>query len=132
MRSRLIVMLCLAIPLVLVGCGGAGGGAGVAGKAPGTYDADGGQTEVVGTLVYRDLEGGFWAVADAASATDAEAAPNLAVVLTEDADLSANLEALSGKYVSVVGTIDDGGVSIYMAGPLLYATSAQESALPGE
>ena len=131
MRSKLIVMLCLTIPLALVGCGGTGGGVGAAGKVPGTYDADGGQTEVVGTLVYRDLEGGFWAVADAASATDAEMAPNLAVVITEDADLSASLEELSGKYVSAVGTLDD-GMSIFMAGPLLYVTSVQESAPPAE
>lgn len=88
--------------------------------APGVYKGNDGAATVVGVLVYRDLEGGFWAIADTADPSEAETAPSLAVVLPDDTSQVAGeyLANLSGKYVSARGLLDD-GPNIYMAGPML-------------
>ena len=90
---------------------------------PGIYDLPGGDSQALGILTYRDLEGGFWAVANTAIPEEAATADIVAVVLPAEG-LEVDLQTMNGEYVSVVGTRSD-GPSIYMAGPIIEAKTVE-------
>lgn len=90
---------------------------------PGIYDLPAGTTQALGILVYRDLEGGFWAVAKTAVPEQAETAETVAVIVASQ-EVAATLESLRGEYVSVIGVRSD-GPSIYMAGPVIEAQTVE-------
>lgn len=91
---------------------------------PGLYEQDDGTWQALGLLTYRDLEGGFWAVVGTALPEEADTASVVAVVLP-DAEITAQMESLRDKYVSVIGTKSQ-GADIYQAGPVIEATSIKE------
>lgn len=91
--------------------------------APGLYDLEDGTVQAVGTLEYRDLEGGFWAVI---GGTEADGNVGTVVaVIANGIDFEQQLKALDGRTVMVDGTRLE-GVSIRMAGPEIEATSVRE------
>lgn len=90
---------------------------------PGLYDVEGGRTQALGVLAFRDLEGGFWAVVDAFEGQPSEEAKVVAVIANAEA-LGVDLESLDGKYVAAEGKLLD-GASIRMAGPELEADSLE-------
>lgn len=139
-RIRLFVVLALMTALALGGCSSPEPGQGPAGESeetsptdegpsfemvapPGIYDLPGGETQALGILTYRDLEGGFWAVARTAIPAEAATAELVAVVLPAEG-LEVDLQTMNGEYVSVVGMRDD-GPSIYMAGPIIRARAVE-------
>lgn len=87
--------------------------------APGLYDVEGGKTQALGTLDYRDLESGFWAVVDTAVPEDAATADIVAVIPNAD-ELGVDLESMKGSYVSAIGTKLE-GASAQQAGPQIEA-----------
>jgi hypothetical protein len=136
MLRRCTLSVLVVALLLLAGCAGKGDSSGAgettstdespplsAVAPPGIYDLPGGSTEALGILTYRDLEGGFWAVAKTSVPEQAETAEIVAVVVPS-AELAPQLESLRGQYVSVVG-IRNVGPSIYMAGPVLEAQSIE-------
>lgn len=135
MKTRLPALLMAAlIALALVGCSspaepdnGAAGDDGSAGLrlANGLYDLEDGTVQALGTLERIDLEGGFYAITGSP-----EGEGNIAVIANADA-FADELEALTGKTVSVIGTRFD-GVSTRMAGPEIVVQSIEEiSDTPG-
>lgn len=136
-RSALVTVVLLAIVAgTLVGCtsnpkstdGSPATGTSPAGQpptssgllaAPGLYEVEGGKTQALGTLDYRDLEGGFWAVVDTADPEKAAAAAVVAVV-PNAATLGVDLDSMKGSYVSVIGKKLE-GVSTRQAGPEIEA-----------
>jgi hypothetical protein len=97
--------------------------------APGMYDLEDGTVQVIGTLEYRDLEGGFYAVVDG-TVTEDGLGKIIAVVNNAD-EFADELDALDGKPVSVIGTRFD-GASIRMAGPeVIVETIEETSDTPG-
>ncbi len=130
----LIAMSALALTLVLTGCAGTdepaaevpsgdAGGAGGSRLAPGWYDLEDGTVQVIGTLEYRDLEGGLWAVI---GGTESEGDLGEVVAVVNNANEFADaLEALEGTVVSITGTRFD-GASIRMAGPEIVVATIEE------
>ncbi|PKQ19764.1 MAG: hypothetical protein CVT66_08640 [Actinobacteria bacterium HGW-Actinobacteria-6] len=106
-----------------------GGAAAGSRLAPGLYDLEGGTVQALGTLEYRDLEGGLWAIIGGTEA-DGNLGEVVAVVANPD-DFSAQLNALSGGTVMLTGTRSE-GTSIRMAGPEIVVTAIEEiSDTPG-
>lgn len=91
--------------------------------APGLYDQDDGTVMAIGTLEYRDLEGGFWAIVDYTAA--AGEAGTVAAVIANGPEFADQLEPLEGAQVTVLGTRLE-GASIRMAGPEIEMTSVEE------
>lgn len=118
--------------LVLAGCGaplaGRGGGtppatppaqppaSDPAGSraAPGLYELSDGSWRAIGTLEYRDLEGGTWVVVGGTEAGGDLG--TVVAVIANPADLGSRLEALKGAVVAATGARLE-GASIRMAGP---------------
>lgn len=132
----LLSVVALAAALVLVGCGQTPSdpatGTYPTGQAPepsqslappGIYEVEGGKTQALGTLDYRDIEGGFWAVVDTPVAEDAAKADVVAVIPNAD-KLGVDLESMKGSYVSAIGKKLD-GASIRMAGPEIEAETIE-------
>jgi hypothetical protein len=93
--------------------------------APGLYDLseeDG--VHAVGTLVWRDLEGGFWAIAQNVNGASENEGENIAVIANGE-DFREQLEPLEGREVIVTGERFD-GMSIRMAGPEIVMDSVEE------
>jgi hypothetical protein len=117
-------MLIAAIAAVSAGCARpavaptASTGAAMTGPAPGVTALPDGTSRVVGTLRHLDIEGGVWVVVAARPGDTKPGARTLAVVT--DPELF-EIDALTGKYVEVVGTIDAKAVSTNMAGPQMQA-----------
>jgi hypothetical protein len=89
---------------------------------PGLYDQPDGRVQAFGTLTYRDLEGGFWAVVDTVIPEEADAAAVVAVIVPDD-DIAASLESYRGQIVSIIGDRED--MSIYQAGPVVEGRSVE-------
>lgn len=89
-------------------------------SAPGVYELQDGSSRIVGVVVFRDLEGGFWAIADTGTATQGEAAANLAILIPPNGGTVTDVQfaEAEGHLVAAEGTLSD-GPSIYMAGPML-------------
>lgn len=85
---------------------------------PGLYDTAEGGVRAVGTLEYRDVEGGFWAVVGSATGQP-DPEPVIAVIVNSDR-LAVPIEALSGQVVVVTGRRVE-GASIRMSGPEIEA-----------
>ncbi len=96
--------------------------------APGLYPLPDGTVQAIGTLEYRDLEGGFWAVIDRSAAAGAEGTV-VAVIANAD-EFPAETGSLEGLGVIVAGTQLQ-GASIRMAGPEVEASSITSSGAPG-
>jgi len=146
--SRLVLAVVIAtLPAALAGCGvGAtdeppapsasstpgGAPAGGTKMAPGLYDLEDGTVQAVGTVEYRDLEGGFWAVI---GGTEAEGdVGKIAAVIANGGDYAQQFRELEGLSVIVTGTRLE-GASTRMAGPEIEATSvvaASDAAGPAE
>ena len=99
--------------------------------APGLYDLEDGTAQAVGTVEYRDLEGGFWAVIGGTEA-EGDVGKVVAVIVNGD-DYAAQFKELEGLSVIVTGTRLE-GASTRMAGPEITATSvvAASDAAPGQ
>ena len=142
-----IATVIATLPAVFVGCGAgtadeppapspsstpAGAPAGGTKMAPGLYDLEDGTVLAVGTVEYRDLEGGFWAVI---GGTEAEGDVGKVVAVIANGDQYApQLRELEGLSALVKGTRLE-GTSTRMAGPEVNATSvvaASDAAGPAE
>ncbi len=121
-RMPLVLVLILVIALALTACAkspekpdvvtppadnGAAGGTRI---ANGLYDIEGGKVQAVGTLEWRDLEGGFWAI------TGSPEGDGVVAVIANGADFADQLEGLKGRTVVATGKRLD-GASIRQAGP---------------
>lgn len=144
--SLLVIAAVIAtLPAALAGCGAGAsdeppapsasstpGGAPAGGTkiAPGLYDLDNGMVQAVGTVEYRDLEGGFWALIGDTEAED-DVGKVVAVIANGD-DYAQQFKELEGLSVIVTGTRLE-GASTRMAGPEIQATSvvAANDAAPG-
>lgn len=89
---------------------------------PGLYDLPGGRKRALGTLEYRDLEGGFWVIVHRIPSREASSAPTI-VVLANGREAGA--PGLEGRYVFADGEMLE-GVSIRMAGPEMRVESLRE------
>ena len=114
-----VVIAAAVLLLVAAGCGGSttapAGSAPPAGSklAPGLYDLAGGAVQAVGTVEYRDLEGGFWVVI---GGTEAEGdAGNVVAVIANGADYADQFTGHQGLSFVIDGTRLD-GASTRMAG----------------
>jgi hypothetical protein len=100
--------------------------------APGLVDLDDGTVLAVGTVEYRDLEGGFWAVI---GGTEAEGDVGKVVAIVANGDeFAQQFRELEGLSAIVSGTRLE-GASTRMAGPEITATSvvaASDAAGPAE
>jgi hypothetical protein len=92
--------------------------------APGLYDQPDGSVQALGTLAYRDVEGGFWAVVDTAVPDDADTASVVAVIVPDN-DIAGKMDSFKGKYVSIIGKRED-GPNIYQAGPVIEGKTIEE------
>jgi hypothetical protein len=87
--------------------------------APGLYDLADGSVQAVGTVEYRDLEGGFWVVM---GGTEAEGdAGTVVAVIANGADYADQFRQHPGLSFVVDGTRLD-GASTRMAGPEITVT----------
>ena len=114
-RSASLLVLAVVIatlPAALAGCGAGAtdespapsasstpGGAPAGGTkmAPGLYDLEDGTAQAVGTVEYRDLEGGFWAVVGGTEA-EGDVGKVVAVIVNGD-DFAAQFKELEGLSV---------------------------------
>ena len=98
--------------------------------APGLYDLDSGTVQAVGTVEYRDLEGGSWAVIGGSES--AHDAGKVVAVIANGADFARQFEQHPGLSMIVTGTRLE-GASTRMAGPEIAATRvvAASDAPPG-
>lgn len=130
-RSATVIsaILALLVALAVAGCGASQttttappdpGPATGSRLAPGLYDLADGTAEAVGTLQWRDLEGGFWAVIGGTEATG-DVGTTVAVIVNAAKDDPAYVP-LAGSTVRVVGERVS-GASVRMAGPEIRATS---------
>lgn len=87
--------------------------------APGLYDLEGGAVQAVGTVEYRDLEGGFWVVIGGTEA-EGDAGKSVAVI-ANGADYAELFSQHPGLTFVIDGTRLD-GASTRMAGPEITAT----------
>jgi hypothetical protein len=92
---------------------------------PGLYDLEGGRTQAFGVLVYRDLEGGFWAVVDAQLGEPNDKAPVIAVLVGAE-ELGVDLATLEGGFVLAEGRLSE-GASVRMAGTELLVDTVREA-----
>ena len=152
MFSRIASFLVLGVviatlPVAVTGCGADGAdeppapsasstpdGALVGGTkmAPGLYDLEDGTILAVGTVEYRDLEGGFWAVIGGTE-SEGDVGKVVAVVANGD-EFAQQFKELDGLSAIVKGTRLD-GASTRMAGPEITATTvvaASDAAGPAE
>jgi hypothetical protein len=109
----------------------AGGPAAGTKLAPGMYDLEDGTVRAVGTVEYRDLEGGFWAVL---GGTEAESDVGKAVVVVVNgADYHELFAQNEGLSFLIDGTRAE-GASTRMAGPEITATNVTlaSDAVPAE
>jgi hypothetical protein len=97
-------------------------GAGGTRLAPGLYDLADGTARAVGSVEYRDLEGGFWAIVGRAEA-EGNVGAVVAVIANGDA-FASQLRALEGLPAIVTGRRLE-GVSARMSGPEIEATSVE-------
>ncbi len=88
--------------------------------APGLYDQPDGTVQAIGTLEYRDIEGGTWVILDGTLA-EGDVGSVAAVIANAD-ELKAQLEPLKGLAVIANGTRVK-GASVRMAGPEISVTS---------
>jgi len=97
--------------------------------APGLNELEDGSAQAVGTLEWRDVEGGFWVIT---GGTEAEGNVGVTVaVVANGQEFQGQLEPLDGKQVLVTGKTLD-GASIRMAGPEIEIDSVQAiDATPG-
>lgn len=108
------ICLVAALALVLAGCEnlpGVGSGSSESGSpavspagsriAAGLYRVGGGRAQAVGTLVWIDAEGGFWAVTGGPG-TEGDSASAFAEIVDAE-PFQDRLEAAKGQTVSVVG-----------------------------
>ena len=99
------------------------GAAGGTQLAPGLYDLADGTVQAVGTLEWRDLEGGFWVIT---GGTEAEGTTGETVaVIANGADLESTLAPLKGLTVLATGRRFE-GASIRMAGPEIIVETIEE------
>lgn len=131
------ILIALVLAFALVGCATSpetepgtgsippvdGGAASGSRLAPGLYDLEDGTAEALGTLEYRDLEGGFWAIVGGTE-SEGNLGEVVAVVVNPD-EFADQLEALKGKTVLVTGTRSE-GASVRMAGPEIVITAIEE------
>ena len=99
---------------------------------PGLTQLADGSAQAIGTLEYRDLEGGMWVILAATQA--AGGAAKTVAVIANAGDLGSTLQTLKGTQVIARGTKLD-GVSIRMAGPEFNVTSitkAEDTAVPSK
>jgi hypothetical protein len=128
-------MLIAAIATVSAGCARpavapvASTGVVVTGPAPGVTALPDGTSRVVGTLRHLDIEGGVWVIVAARPGDTKPGAKTLAVVTNPELF---EIDALTGKYVQVVGTIDAKAVSTNMAGPQMQAKTITAVASAGK
>ena len=110
----------------------AGAPAGSTKMAPGLFDLEDGTVLAVGTVEYRDHEGGYWA---AIGGTEAEGDVGKVVAVIANGDEYAQrFKELEGLSAIVKGTRLE-GASTRMAGPEITATSvaaASDAAGPAE
>jgi hypothetical protein len=92
--------------------------------APGLYDLADGSAQALGTLEYRDLEGGIWIIVGGAEATG-DAGKTVAVIANAS-DLGTKLDALKGSQVLATGKRLE-GVSVRMAGPEITVTTIEKA-----
>jgi len=133
--SLLVVAVLMAtLPVALAGCGAgasdtppaptasstpAGAPAGGTKMAPGLYDLEDGTVQAVGTVEYRHLEGGFWAVVGGTEA-EGDVGKIVAVIANGDA-YARQFTENEGLSFIVTGTRLE-GASTHMAGPEIEAT----------
>lgn len=147
-RIAVLLVIALIAVSVLAGCGAqpqaptpgtevptgpaAGGDAAGLKLAPGAYDQPDGTVQVIGTLEYRDPEGGVWLIGDGTKPADDPA--YTLVVIANAADFLGELEPLKGQAVVAVGTRLEDNASIRMAGPEieLISISAATDGGPAE
>lgn len=100
--------------------------------APGAYDQPDGTVQVIGTLEYRDLEGGIWLIGDGTKPADDPA--YTLVVIANAADFKSDLEPLKDQAVIASGKRLGDNASIRMAGPEveLISISAATDGGPAE
>jgi hypothetical protein len=91
--------------------------------APGLYELADGSAQALGTLDYRDLEGGIWVIVGGTEATG-DAGKTVAVIANAG-ELAAQLEGLRGATVIATGKKLE-GVSVRMAGPEIAVTSIEK------
>ncbi len=96
------------------------GGAAGSQLAAGLYELEDGTVQAVGTLDYRDLEGGTWVILGGSEATG-DAGKTVAVIANAD-ELGSKLDELKGSRVIATGEKLD-GASIRMAGPEIKVTT---------
>ncbi len=90
--------------------------------APGLYELEDGSAQAVGTLEWRDVEGGFWVIT---GGTEAEGNVGVTVaVVANGQEFQSQLKPLEGKQVLVTGKTLD-GASIRMAGPEIEIESVR-------
>ena len=87
---------------------------------PGLYDLADGSVQALGTLEYRDIEGGTWVMVGGSDL--AGDAGKTVAVIANAADFAAKLESLKGAQVVATGQRLD-GASIRMAGPEMTITA---------
>jgi hypothetical protein len=83
---------------------------------PGFHEQDDGTVQAIGIFVYRDLEGGFWAVVDANELEDADDADILAILGSSE-HIPGPVSSYENSYVSITGTPTR--ASVYQAGPFV-------------
>jgi hypothetical protein len=105
------------------------GGAAGTQLAPGLYKQADGTAQAIGTLDYRDLEGGTWVILGGSEATG-DVGQTVAVIANA-ADLGSKLDKLKGSQVIATGEMLD-GASIRMAGPEMKVTAIEKAALTGD
>ena len=148
MRTRLAALVVFAgliatLPVSLAGCGAGaqdatpapsassapgGSAAGSTKMAPGLLDLEDGTVQAVGTVEYRDLEDGFWAVIGGTEA-EGDVGKVVAVIANGD-DYARQLKELQRLSVIVFGTRLD-GASTRMAGPEITATCVVAASVAG-
>jgi hypothetical protein len=81
---------------------------------PGLTTTEEGKAQAVGTFSYVDLEGGFWRIAESASANEAQDAPTVVVIANAES-LPEEPDSYEGEYVRATGELFE-GATIRMAG----------------
>ncbi len=93
--------------------------------APGLYELADGSAQALGTLEYRDLEGGVWVIVGGTEATG-DVGKTVAVIANAG-ELAAQLDELKGTTVIATGKKLE-GASVRMAGPEIAVTSIEKVA----
>jgi hypothetical protein len=134
--TAVTIVVIATLALAMSGCGGSngseaespaptdtasapGGAAGGTKLAPGLYDLEDGTVQAVGTVEYRDLEGGFWAVVGGTQAEGDEG--EVVAVIVNGEEFAEEFRANDGLSFVIDGE-RAGEASIRMAGPEITAT----------